>query len=97
MKGLAHAVVSDFMKGCERRFCGDSAESGFDGERLQQLGGAHGFGESEDAMWMILCQKKVKPLADVVAFKKAVGCERTAVGAVSTSVGKKNGKAVSKE
>jgi len=54
VKGLAHAVISDFMKSGERRFGGDSAEAGFDGERLQQRGGSHGLSESEDAMRMIL-------------------------------------------
>lgn len=97
MKGLAHTVVSDFMQGSEGRFRGDSAESGFDGERLQELGGSHGFGKSEDAMGMILRREKVKPLSDVVALKKAVGCERTAAGAVSAGIGKKNGKTVSKK
>ena len=97
MQGLAQAVVSDFMKTRKRRFRGDGAEAGFYGERLQELAGSHGFGKSEDAMRMILSREKVKPLANVVAFKKAVGCERASAGAVSAGVGKKNGETVSKE
>ena len=52
VEGLAHAVVSDLAEAGEGRFGGDGAEARLDGEGLQEFGGAHGFSESENAMWV---------------------------------------------
>ncbi len=61
------------------------------------MGGTHGFAESEDAARMILCDEKVEPLANVVAFEKAVGGEWATAGAMGARVGEKYGEAVSEE
>ena len=97
VKGLAHAVVSDLTEGRERRFGGNGAEVRLDGERLEQFGRAHGFGESEDAAGMILGAKKIEPLMDVIAFDKAIGCEVAAAGAVSACIRNKYGEATGEE
>lgn len=91
MEGLTHAIVGDLAKAGERRFGGHGTEVGLDRERLQQLGGSHGFSKSEDAMRVIFRQKKIEPLPDVVAFEKAVGGEFASAGAVRARVGEKNG------
>jgi len=61
------------------------------------LGGTHGFGESEDAMWMNMCPEKAEPLADVIPFEQSVGRKVSSAGAVSSRVGKKNAEAVSEK
>jgi hypothetical protein len=97
MKGLAHAVVRDFMKSGEGRLRSHGTEARLDGERLQKFGGTHGFSESEDAVRMILGGEKIKPLANIIALEEPVGCECTLAGTVSAGVGKKNVEAVSEE
>ena len=91
MKRLTHAIVGDLAKAGERRFGGYGAEVWLDRERLQELGGAHGFAEAEDATRVILCEKEIEPLLDVVAFEKAVGGEFASAGAVGARAGEKNG------
>ena len=90
MKRLTHAIVGDLAKAGERRFDGNCAEAWLDSEGLQELGRAHGFAEAEDAMRVILCEKEIEPLLDVVPFEKAVGSEFTAAGTVGARVGKQN-------
>ena len=97
VKGLAHTIVGDLAESGERRFGGYSAEAGLDGERLQELGGAHGLGESEDAVRMILRGEKVEPLVNVSAFEEAVGGEWAAAGAVGAGVGEKHSESVCEE
>ena len=86
MKRLTHAIVGDLAKAGERRFGGNCAEVWLDSEGLQELGGAHGFAETEDAMRVILGENEIEPLADVIAFEQAVGCDLTAAGTVGASV-----------
>jgi hypothetical protein len=97
VKGLTHAVVGNLAKAGEGGFGGDGAEAGLDGERLQELGGAHGFRESENAVRVIACGEEVEPLVEVVVFEKAVGGEWAAAGAVSAGIGEQDGEAVSEE
>jgi hypothetical protein len=52
MKGLTHAVVGDLAKSGEGRFGGYGAEVGVSVEGLEELRGAHGFAEGEDAVGM---------------------------------------------
>ena len=66
-------------------------------ERLEELGGSHGFTEGEDAVGMILGVQKVEPLMNVVAFEQAVGGERAAASAVGAGVGEEDGESVGEE
>lgn len=97
VKGLPHAVVGDLAETGEGRFGGDGAEAGLDGERLQELGGAHGFAESEDAVRVILSGEEAEPLVNIITFEKAVGGELTSTSTVGACVGKKHGESVSEE
>jgi len=97
VKGLSHAVVGDLTEAGEGRFGGDGAEAGLDGERLQKLGGAHRFTESEDAVRVLLRGEEVEPLVNVVAFEETVGGEIASAGAVRARVGQENSEAVSEE
>lgn len=97
VKGLAHAIVGDLAKTGERRFGGDRTEARLDGKTLQKFGGAHGFAESEDGVWVNLRSKRVEPLVNVVAFENAVGGEWASTCAVGARVGKKDGEPVSKQ
>ena len=74
-EGLAHAVVGNLAEAGERRFGSDGAEAWLNREGLQEFGGAHGFAESKDAVWVSLCGNELKPLVNVVAFQQAVGGE----------------------
>jgi hypothetical protein len=94
MKGLSHAVVGDLTKSGEGRLGGYGAEAWMGIERLQELCGSHGFGETEDAAGMIFRLQEVEPLVNVVAFEQAVGGERAAARAVGAGVGKQNGESV---
>ena len=53
-EGLSHAVVGDLAKSGEGGFGDDGADVRMRVERLEELGGAHGFAEGEDAAGMIL-------------------------------------------
>jgi hypothetical protein len=53
-EGLSHAVVGDLAKSGEGGFGDDGADVRMCIERLEELGGAHGFAEGEDAAGMIL-------------------------------------------
>ena len=94
VEGLSHAVVSDLTKIGEGRLGGYGAELWVGVERLEELCGSHGFGETEDAAGMILRFHEVEPLVDVVAFEQAVGGERAAADAMGAGVGKQNGESV---
>lgn len=94
---LAHAVVGDFAKVRERRFGSDGAETRLDGERLQELCGAHGFAEAEDAARVIARDEKIEPEVNVVAFEQPIGGELAAARAVSAGVRKKHAEAVSEK
>jgi hypothetical protein len=96
-KGLAHAVVSDLAEAGEGRFGGDGAEVRLNREGLQELGRAHGFSESVDAVWVSLRNEEVKPLVNVVAFQKAVGGELTSTCAVGARIGEQDRESVSEE
>ena len=95
MKRLSHAVVSDFVKIRKRGFGNDGAEVRAGFERLQELRGAHGFSEPEDAARMVLRRQEVEPLPNVVALEQTVGSERPAAGTLRASVGEENAVAVS--
>jgi len=69
VEGLSHAVVGDLAKIGEGRFGGDGAEVGVSLDGLEELGGAHGFAEGEDAAGMIVLFQKVEPLVNVGAFE----------------------------
>src|ERR1700758_1201309 len=97
MEGLSHAVVSNLTKGGEGRFGCYSAEAWVGIERLEELRGPHGFGETEDAARMIVRDEEVEPLMDVVALEEAVGGELAATGAVGASVGKEHVESVRNE
>ena len=71
MEELTHAVVGDFTKIRERRFCDYTAEAGHDGEGLQELGRAHGLAHAVDASGMLIGGQPVEPLTDVVTFEQA--------------------------
>jgi hypothetical protein len=92
VKGLSHAVVGDLAKGRERGFSCYGAKARLDSERLQEFGGAHGFGESVDAMRVTLRGEEVEPLVNVITFEKAVGGEVASAGAMSARVGEENAK-----
>ena len=96
-KRLAHAIVSDLAEAGESRFGGDGAEVRLNREGLQELGRAHGFSESVDAVWVSLRDKEVKPLVNVVAFQKAVGGELTSTCAVGARIGEQDRESVSEE
>lgn len=94
VEGLSHAVVSDLAKVGEGRLGGYGAELWVGVERLEEFGGSHGFGETEDATGMILRVHEVEPLVDVVALQKAVGGEWAAADAMSAGVGKQHGESM---
>jgi len=100
---LAHAVVGDLAEVREGGFDGYSAEIWMRVERLQELRGAHGFGEAVDAARMELIVRielaveEVDPLVDVVALEQAVGRELAAADAMGAGVGHKDRVSVSEE
>src|ERR1700686_2670622 len=94
MERLSHAVKGDFPKSGEGRLGGYGAEVWVGVERLEELRGSHGFGETEDAAGMILRVQEVEPLVNVVAFEESVGGERAAADTVSAGVGKEHGESV---
>ncbi|SPE28483.1 hypothetical protein SBA2_40046 [Acidobacteriia bacterium SbA2] len=100
MEGLSHAVVGDLAKIGEGRFGDDGAEVWVGIEGLEELRGAHGFAERENAAGMslvLLRVEEVKPLVNVVALEQAVGGERAVARAVGAGVGKKHGESVGEE
>ncbi len=101
MEGLSHAVIGDLAKIGERGFGDDGAEVRVGVEGLEELCGAHGFAESEDAggrPWLqSLGLQKIEPLVNVVAFKEAVGGDWAIAGAVGAGVGEENGESVGEE
>lgn len=94
---MSHAVASDLTKIGKGGFGGDGAEVRVRVERLEELGGPHGFSEAKDATRMILCLQEIEPLVDVVALEEAVGSERAAAGAVGAGVGEQYGESALKE
>lgn len=97
VKGLTHAVVGDLAEAGERRFGCDRAEAGLHGKGLQELSCAHGLTESVSAAWASLGYEEVVPLADVVAFEKAVGGECAAACAVGARIGQKHCESMNQE
>jgi hypothetical protein len=97
VKWLAHAVAGDLAETGERRFGGYGTEVWLDREGLQELGCAHGFSESIDAMRMRLRGQEIEPLVDVVAFQQAVGGQLASADAVGASVGEQDCESASEE
>ncbi len=90
MEGLTHAVVGDLAKGGEGGFGGYGAKVWMSVERLEELCGAHGFAEGEDAVGMKLrfelIVQEIDPLVDVVALEESIDREFTFARAVGAGV-----------
>ncbi len=97
MKGLPHTVVSDLTKSSEGGLSGDGTEAWMGLERLEKLGGSHGFGKSEDAAWMILRDEEIDPLVDIVLLQEAISGERATANAVGAAVGEEHCESVSQK
>src|SRR5437867_1629891 len=97
MERLSHAVVGDLTKIGEGRLGDYGAEVWMGVERLEELRGAHGFAEGEDAVRVILRVEKIEPLVDIVTLEQAEGSQRASADAVGSGVGQKDGESVGDE
>ena len=94
---LKDAVVRDGGERGKRRFGHDGLKAGFEGQRLEQDGSAHGFAQTvEIADWMGV-EEIIGPLVDVGSFEDAVGGEKAAAGSMFAAIGREHRITVAQE